>query len=264
MIIASGHAEPVNGPCPNCGTQLEGRYCSSCGQRAAGLRPTLHDLLHEALHEFSHVDGKILRTVGLLLFRPGQLTLEFVQGKRARSVSPLRLYLLISVLFFGALAMMPSSRKLSLTVPATNVRLSQAADRINRDPAILSHAFETAFPKAMFVLMPGFGLLVYAFYWPRERMYVPHFYFAVHFHAFAFAMFSLYAVMGAAHWRPLSLARLALPLAPLPYLTIALRKVYGGRRFMSVGKTIAIVSIYLVFILMTMAAIAYFTLLHYT
>jgi hypothetical protein len=75
------HTVPAEGPCPNCGTPLGDRYCGHCGQRVAELRPTLHELLHEALHEFAHVDGKALRTVGLLLFRPGQLTREFVEGK---------------------------------------------------------------------------------------------------------------------------------------------------------------------------------------
>jgi hypothetical protein len=60
---------PIEGLCPNCGLELTGVYCSNCGQRAVDLRPTLHELLHEAAHEFFHFDGKIVRTIGLLLFR---------------------------------------------------------------------------------------------------------------------------------------------------------------------------------------------------
>ncbi len=101
------HTVAVEGPCPNCGAPPGDRYCGHCGQRVAELRPTLHELLHEAFHEFSHVDGKALRTVGLLLFRPGRLTREFVEGKRARSITPIRLYLLASVLFFGLIALQP-------------------------------------------------------------------------------------------------------------------------------------------------------------
>jgi hypothetical protein len=254
------HEAPVDGSCPNCGMQSAGRYCPNCGQRAVDLRPTLRELLHEALHEFSHIDGKIVRTISLLLFRPGQLTREFFEGKRARSVTPLRLYLLTSVLFFGVMAMMPPPRNLRVTVTKGDAQLAQAAERMNRDPSVLSHALETAFPKAMFVLMPLFGLIVYAFYWRSERMVVPHFYFAAHYHAFSFLMFALFEAAGAVPWRPLRIARIVLLLAPLPYLTMALRTAYGGGRLMAVGKTIAIVAIDLVFVIIAMAAIAYSTL----
>ena len=91
-------------------------------------------------------------------------------------------------------------------------------------------------------------------------MYVPHFYFAVHYHAFAFVMFALFEAVGALHWWPLRIARIVLLLAPLPYLTMALRTVYGGGRLMAVGKTIAIVAIDLVLVIVAMVAITYFTL----
>lgn len=260
MIIPARHAAPIEGSCPNCGTALAGRYCSTCGQRAVHLRPALHDLLHEVFHEFAHVDSKIIRTLGLLLFRPGLLTREFFEGKRARSVTPLRLYLLTSVLFFGVLAMLPPARNLRVSLTNARPEFAQAAERMNRDPSILAHALESAFPKAMFVLMPLFGLIVYAFYWRRERMYVPHFYFAVHYHAFAFVIFALFEAIAPLRGRPVQVGRVVLLLAPLVYLTIALRTVYGGGRLMAAVKTIAIVAIDLVFVLATMAAIAYVTL----
>jgi hypothetical protein len=252
------HTVTIEGPCPNCGAPLGERYCGHCGQRVAALRPTLHELLHEAFHELFHVDGKVLRTVGLLLFRPGQLTREFFEGKRARSVTPIRLYLLASVLFFGLIALQPPGN-MRVTV-SKGVQLQRAAARLNRDPSILAHAMETAFPKAMFILMPLFGLLVYAFYWRAERMYVPHFYFAVHFHAFAFVMLALFEAAGMLHWRWLSIARLLFLLVPMVYLGFALRTVYGGGRWLTVAKTAAIVALDLFFVILAMAAIALITL----
>jgi hypothetical protein len=257
------HTVAVEGPCPNCGTPLGDRYCGHCGQRVAELRPTLHELLHEAFHEFSHVDGKALRTVGLLLFRPGQLTREFFDGKRARSVTPIRLYLLASVLFFGLIALQGPGN-LHVSVTKGHDQLQRAAERMNRDPSILAHAMQTAFPKAMFILMPLFGLLVYAFYWRAERMYVPHFYFAVHFHAFAFVMLALFEAADLPHWRWLNISRgLLILLLPI-YLGVALRKVYGGGRLLTAAKTIAILALDLFFVVLTMAAIALMTLRKFT
>jgi len=134
-----------------------------CGQRVAPVRPTLHELLHDALHELTHIDGKILRTLGLLLFKPGELTKEFLAGKRVRSVTPVRIYLLCSVLFFGIMSLLPSTLKVSVDHRA-DAQLAHAAARANQDPAILGHAMKSAFPKAMFVLMPLFALVVFAFF----------------------------------------------------------------------------------------------------
>ena len=57
------------------------------------------------MHELLHVDGKIFRSVRLLLMRPGLLTHEYFRGRRARYISPIRLYLIFSVAFFAAAAL---------------------------------------------------------------------------------------------------------------------------------------------------------------
>ena len=50
------------------------------------------------------VDAKLPRTLGALLFKPGLLTREFMDGRIARYIPPFRLYLLSSVLFFVLLS----------------------------------------------------------------------------------------------------------------------------------------------------------------
>ena len=65
----------------------------------------MHDLAHDVVHEFLHVDSKIFRTVKLLLLKPGFLTREYFEGRRVRYVSPLRLYLVFSVINFAAAAL---------------------------------------------------------------------------------------------------------------------------------------------------------------
>jgi hypothetical protein len=249
----------AHGPCPNCGGADVREYCAQCGQRAVDLRPTVHDLLHDALHEFSHVDSKMVRTAYLLVCRPGALTREFFEGKRARSVTPIRLYLLCSLLFFGVVSVMPQ-RKLHVAISGGDAQLQRAAARVNRDPSILVHAMTAAFPKAMFVLMPLFGLIVYAFYFRAERMYVPHLYFAVHYHAFAFVALALFEALGAIHNVAGAIARLIVFLSTVPYLAFAARRVYGGTRLVTWLKTAGIMTLYGTFVVLTMAAIAYVTM----
>ena len=91
--------------CGNCGAELQGAFCHACGQKVTGPDVSLHDFFHEAFHEFAHLDGKIVQTLRLLMTKPGMLTKEFLEGRRARYISPLRLYLTCSLLFFALAAL---------------------------------------------------------------------------------------------------------------------------------------------------------------
>lgn len=86
------------------------------------------------------------------------------------------------------------------------------------------------------------------------------FYFAVHYHAFAFVMLALFEGISPIHSRVVGIARLLLLLTLFPYLGMALQRVYGGRGWLTALKTIAIMTIYGGFIVCTMALIAYVTL----
>lgn len=80
--------------CLNCGAELSGKFCTSCGQDAhEGRHPTLGHLAHDLLHEFLHLDGRIGRTLKALVLEPGRLTSEYWEGRIASWVRPLRLFL---------------------------------------------------------------------------------------------------------------------------------------------------------------------------
>ena len=93
-----GHTQ--EGACLNCGTPLAGPHCHSCGQRAHVHR-TLRAFFHDLLHGVLHFEGKTWRTLPLLLWKPGQLTREYIDGKRARYVSPIALFLFVVFLSYA-------------------------------------------------------------------------------------------------------------------------------------------------------------------
>lgn len=88
--------------CLNCAANVTGRYCGSCGQRAAVHR-TLGAFWHDMVHSVIHFDGKIWRTLPRLVLKPGDLTRRYVHGERASFVSPLALFLFSVFLMFAAL-----------------------------------------------------------------------------------------------------------------------------------------------------------------
>ncbi len=101
------HADiPVGTPCANCETPLQGTYCHTCGQLAEDFHRNSWHLLVEAVESLLHLDGKLFNTLPNLIRRPGQLTRDFLDGKRASQVQPFRAFLviLLVVLFVSHLA----------------------------------------------------------------------------------------------------------------------------------------------------------------
>ena len=88
----AAHAGVKHNECPNCGTPAPGHYCPECGQHVHVHRSVTH-VLHELVHGVLHLDGKFWRTLPMLAFKPGQLTRDYIEGKRARYVAPFAIFL---------------------------------------------------------------------------------------------------------------------------------------------------------------------------
>lgn len=95
----------MNSPetCANCGAALSGAYCHVCGQkRFVADDRRLGHLLRQFLSSATDLDGRIWRTLRALLFRPGLLSREYMDGRRARWISPASLFLAVCVAYFLA------------------------------------------------------------------------------------------------------------------------------------------------------------------
>ncbi|MGB7374353.1 DUF3667 domain-containing protein [Pontixanthobacter sp.] len=98
--------------CLNCGTALDGNYCRHCGQKAH-LHRTLAAFGHDLMHGVLHLDGKLWRTLPLLFFKPGEITRRYIEGERAKFVSPMAMFL------FSVFVMFAVFQAVGLTTPAT-------------------------------------------------------------------------------------------------------------------------------------------------
>jgi len=96
-ILAHDHADA----CKNCGTPTRGNYCHQCGQAAHVHVPSAREFLHEFLGHYVALEGKLWKSLALLLFKPGFLSREYIEGRRVRYLEPLRLYLSFSIIFFA-------------------------------------------------------------------------------------------------------------------------------------------------------------------
>ncbi|WKK65560.1 DUF3667 domain-containing protein [Lutimonas zeaxanthinifaciens] len=113
--------------CLNCGTHLttEDNFCNNCGQVNDTNRLSVKQYFSEFLSGFLDFDNRFLKTVIPLVFKPGFVTKEYVDGKRMKYVNPFQLYLHISILFFLVIGIFgtidkfkPSSGSSSEVLPA--------------------------------------------------------------------------------------------------------------------------------------------------
>ena len=85
--------------CQNCGHEGSGTYCSNCGQSFTELNRPIRNIISEVLDVFD-LDQRIFHSIGPFLFKPGFLAREYLLGRRKKYMSPFRLYLLLSLIFF--------------------------------------------------------------------------------------------------------------------------------------------------------------------
>ncbi len=123
--------------CRNCNFFLGDHpvnYCSHCGQETA-LRPTATGLMRFARDNVSH-EGKIVRTLALLIFRPGELTRRYFAGKKISYVLPLKLYFGASLVFFLVVKMFGAGGLVNTNTNANGERIASGETNIvfGQDP----------------------------------------------------------------------------------------------------------------------------------
>ena len=110
--------------CLNCGAHAPGKFCTNCGQKTEVHR-SLAAIGHDLMHGVLHLDGKLWRTLPLLAFKPGKLTRRYIDGERAKFVSPMAMFL------FSIFAMFAVFQMVGLTTP-TDVNVPDAAQIVRQ------------------------------------------------------------------------------------------------------------------------------------
>ena len=102
--------------CCNCGEPAPHRFCPACGQETRGSLPTAREFMREAMGRLVAFDGRLWRTVGALVFRPGFLTRAYLAGIRRRYVRPARLFLALSLMLFAVIRLEVGTPDLSRAI----------------------------------------------------------------------------------------------------------------------------------------------------
>jgi hypothetical protein len=255
--------------CLNCGAAVAHHFCPVCGQETRLHVPSAGEFFHEFISHYVALEGKLWQTLRLLVLRPGRLTVDYIAGRRARYVQPLRVYLSLSILFFALLKFGPHelievqphasvapntlaitdkpagpetvhlSTKLGQFNPAWEARLRQI-DAMPQDAALalVKGKFFAYVPYAMFCIMPIFAFYLKLLYLGSGRRYGEHMLFALHTNAFAFMLLGLIWVL------PVSWINSALLIWLVAYLPLAMLRVYGASRKATLARWLVLMAAY--------------------
>ena len=236
--------------CRNCDTVAPGKYCPECGQETSLHPPSVGEFVDHFLGNYVAVKSTLAQTLWVLVSKPGQLTVDYLAGRKRRYVLPFKLYLTVSIvtlllisLFAGIdmvepvqLDVKPDGNLISLNgmeVKYVDGKFvctgmpervcNHLRKRFDHSPGELKALFAD-FPQrllkfwgyAMFALLPMFAALLKLVYRNRGLVYGEHLVFALHVHTFW--LLAVCVFMG-------SLLLIAIPV----YTLLAMRRVYGGR-----------------------------------
>lgn len=279
--------------CLNCGAAFgtpRPNYCPACGQESNVRPPTLGEFAQQFGGSVLAAEGALWRTLGLLFTRPGQLTREYLAGRRRRYVLPLRLYLTVSLAAFvlirlataldaaGASApplVLTADTDFTLGIGASRIGLRggeffceqlphwvcrRLQRRFDLDPKVVGREIEEAsqrfvahWSSAMFVLVPLFAAWVRLAWLNRRLRYTEHLVFALHLHSFWFAVIAI------AQLAPGALGSALLLTMPV-YALLASRRVYGGRWWANAARNAAVAIAYGASLLLAFGVVTLWTL----
>ncbi len=276
--------------CSNCNYQFKDadNFCPVCGQKNHETKIPLRHFFEEFIEHTFHLDSKIFITLKALIFSPGKLSIEYNNGKRVKYFTPLRLYILISFLFFFLLNLLTpkstenlkngvSKEKFSLNFSFNGVttreisRLNEAQfDSLlterkiertsyntfmfnqlykisNSSRSEFIHSLIKNISYMMFLLMPGFALLIFLMYKRKMEYYTEGFIVSVHSHSFLFLLFSIMLLLGLQ--KTIFFLLITIIVVPL-YNFFMLKKIFQQKILTTLLKTFLIGILYLLLLVL--------------
>lgn len=205
--------------CPNCGNEASKNYCAQCGQPTHLHEDTFRSLLAHFFQHYLHYESKLIQSIKLLWTRPGMLTVDYREKRRARHTDPLSMYLFIVVFYFiantaltsiythysvgtyapqvtaqkkketllHAEALKKEGKSLSIAGRIFGATADEKIEKLIEDNEY-EHKLDKVAPKIFFFMVPALAFILSVFLFQRKQYgFVDHAVFALHIHSFWFS-----------------------------------------------------------------------------
>ena len=280
--------------CSNCGNRNTGRYCSECGQSFETFNKPFREVIADLAGIFS-LDAGIFRTIKPFLFKPGFLAREFLCGRRKKYLSPVRLYIFLSIIFFFILGYTGNRKEsnsglfdFKMITDSTLIEIndSTALSILNNDSLFYGHDVKDSLKNsdieqvrnsmkrtaenrnnfvsnlmkyasyAMYILMPLFALLLQLVYIRRRRYYIEHLVFSVNMHSFAMLVLTLIFIFQ--FWFPVAENYIGLGILIMPiYFISGMKRFYRQSVWKIILKVIIVGILYIILLIFVLTGIAW-------
>ncbi len=157
LFMSHGH-ERTEKICLNCGAHVTGRFCQDCGQENLEPKESFGHLVVHFFNDVTHFDGKFFTSLKYLLTKPGFLSEEYVKGRRATYLNPIRMYLFVSFLFFlvifalpksenDAIQNIPDTDSLTTNTPTLSIHAGRLIEDVHVNSLESYDSLQTALPR---------------------------------------------------------------------------------------------------------------------
>ncbi|MBW4888676.1 DUF3667 domain-containing protein [Mucilaginibacter sp. HMF5004] len=257
--------------CKSCGNTHQENFCPNCGEKK--FHPgqlSLKHFVEETFEGFIHFDSKFFYTLKTLITKPGQLSLDYAEGRRIRSMRPVQFFLIINLLFFF-LIMGHNLYSLSLDNyisyrPFTNYntrqiikeKLAESKTTTNEYKHLFNEKITTESKEFIFLFIPFYGFIFYLLFFWKQKYFTTHLSFAAHFISFvllwnlvSFWLITVpfYLITKVSYSEDFdSLVSLLTAIIIATYVAIAIRRFYKPHTFVAVLVALGIGATYFSFI----------------
>lgn len=182
--------------CKTCGNSHPEEFCPACGEKTFDVHQlSLKHFIEETFEGFAHFDSKFFRTVKLLLTKPGQLSVDFSQGRRVKYMKPIPFFLVMNLIFFilpfrnmytqglDTYTTFSSYQKYN-TVAIVQKELARTKLSLVEYRQIFNEKIKGLSKELIFIYIPFYGLIFAILFFYQRRYFVEHLVFATHFMAF--------------------------------------------------------------------------------
>lgn len=299
--------------CLNCGHIVDYTYCSYCGQENTSPNESI---IHLVKHFHGHAEeyqNSMFKSLKKLMLMPGFLTKQFIEGKRRKYTHPVRMYLIISFVYFilvmgifdkpkietfskndpeSQLIFVPIKvfgfQQFEMVLPKSGSveqydstqnalplaerdkgvwrafarRSAEIYDNYSPEKAteLLAEKVHETIPKAIFILIPILGFFLWLLHNKKKYPFATHIVFCLHFNTAVFILLSIATLINIPleHIQGTTIQYIIWQLtlfAALIYFIVALHNTYQQSYIAAAIKGILIISVYVVFILLTGAAL---------